>query len=109
MQDAIKKLLIDIYSDYERWINRGPNAESENCKAKKQRFKTGLSFSEGPKYIRIINDGSVWAFIVKNDDGKFRRGDILKAAGWKTPARNQARGNILDGYAPRWLGPATLR
>ena len=41
--------------------------------------------------------GSVWAFIVKEDDGKFKKGDILKAAGGNAPAKNSPRGNVLDG------------
>ena len=49
-------------------------------------------------------------FIVNTDnDKKFKRGDILKAAGFNTPARNAARGNILsDDYTVQWTGPALL-
>ncbi len=39
---------------------------------------------------------SVYCFIVKKeDDKKFKVGDILKASGWKAPARNFARGNVF--------------
>ncbi len=54
----------------------------------------------------------VWGFIVKTDtDKKFRKGDILKAASWAAPARNKARGNILEGDFSwvRWTGPEYLR
>jgi hypothetical protein len=52
----------------------------------------------------------VWGFIVKEDGGKFRKGDILKAAGWNAPATNSARGNIIDGgYSIQWTGPMYLR
>ena len=56
------------------------------------------------------NGGSVWGFIVNTDnDKKFRKGDILKAAGYNAPARNAARGNILDGgYCIQWTGPLYL-
>ena len=50
---------------------------------------------------------SVSGFIVKAGDKKFREGDMLKAAGWAAPARNFARGNILDGTGlnnARWTG-----
>jgi hypothetical protein len=71
-----------------------------------------LSVEEGRKYLKIVktdNQKTVWGFIQKDDDGKFRAGDILKAASWASPARNKARGNILDGgYQIRWTGPEYL-
>jgi hypothetical protein len=55
-----------------------------------------LEMSDGRRYIRIdsIADGgrgqrSVWAFIDK------KTGDILRAAGYKAPAKH-ARGNLFD-------------
>ena len=47
---------------------------------------------------------------MKEDDKKFKAGDILKAAGYNAPARNQARGNILEGNFSwvQWTGPAYL-
>ena len=64
----------------------------------------------GKKYIKIVCNNSVAAFVVGVDnDKKFKKGDILKAAGWNAPARNAARGNILDGgYAIDWTGPLYL-
>lgn len=66
-----------------------------------------LEMSDGRRYIRIdsISDGgngqrSVWAFIDK------KTGDILKAAGYKTPAKH-ARGNLFDAHSG--LGSLTPR
>ena len=73
------------------------------------RDKTSHTYSVGQKYIRIIScehgeHRSVWGFINKKEFQKgatgitFREGDILKSAGWKTPALNAPRGNLFDGY-----------
>jgi len=58
----------------------------------------------------VMTQNSVWGFVVNVDDDKmFRKGDILKAAGYNAPARNKPRGNILDGgYQIRWTGPLYL-
>jgi hypothetical protein len=54
----------------------------------------------GRKYVHIImedNQRSSHSWVMINDDKKFKRGDILKSASWKAPARNFARGNVLCG------------
>ena len=67
----------------------------------------------GTKYIKILRDNgcSAWGFIVNTDDDKkFKKGDILMCAGYKAPARNGARGNVLEGnYEITWTGPRYLR
>jgi hypothetical protein len=68
-----------------------------------------VSFVEGRKYIKVVTTqsgfGSVHSFIVKEDHGKFKAGDILMASSWKAPATNFARGNVLEGrYKARWTG-----
>jgi hypothetical protein len=75
-----------------------------------EEFNKSLSYTDGKKYIKIIRENSVWGFIVKDSDNKFKRGDILKAAGWATPAKNKARGNIIDQDFSwvRWTGPEYL-
>ena len=74
-------------------------------------FIADLTITYGKKYIKITEKGrGVKAFVVGVDnDKKFKKGDILKPAGWAAPARNKARGNILDGgYAINWTGPLYL-
>ena len=73
-------------------------------------FNDELQYKVGNKYIKVITDRTVWGFIVNTEnDKKFRKGDILKAAGWAAPARNAARGNIVDGgYTIQWTGPLYL-
>ena len=112
MQQQIQELLEAIKQDYIGW---GGSSKNDSVKQKMaQEFCEGLSYTEGKKYIKITkslghNQRSVWGFVVKEDGGKFRKGDILKAARWNAPATNRARGNILDGgYTIRWTGPLYL-
>ena len=79
-------------------------------------FATGIEMVYGSKYIKIVTgkhggQRTVWGFIVNTDeDKKFKKGDLLKAAGWAAPARNAARGNILKGgYVINWTGPLYLK
>ena len=68
-----------------------------------------LTLERGPKNVRVVReDGqrSVFCFV------NIATGDVLKAAGWKAPAKH-ARGNIYDAdngvgrIGP--YGPAYLR
>ena len=62
--------------------------------------------SMGKKYIKIVQDTGVFCFVVKEDFKHFKKGDILKAAGYNAPALNSARGNVLTGnYHIQWTGP----
>ena len=66
--------------------------------------KTKVTF--GKKYIKIVQDTGVFAFVMKEDSGRFKKGDILKAAGYNKPTLNSARGNVLSGnYYIQWTGP----
>ena len=63
----------------------------------------------GRKYAHIImsdNQRSSHSWVMLEDDKKFKRGDILKSATWRGPARNFARGNVLCGGFKhiRWCG-----
>jgi len=106
MNDSIQTLITKINEDWDRWTK---SADITNVP------KSEILVQEGSKYIKIVRSDSqdmVWGFIVKTDtDKKFRKGDILKAASWAAPARNKARGNILEGDFSwvRWTGPEYLR
>ena len=115
MEKEIHDLLEDIKEDYFNWTSgcaaaKGRCLLSDINKTMIAKFNDNLSVKYGSKYIKIINNNSVWGFVVNTDkDKKFAKGDILKAAGWASPARNAARGNILDGgYTIRWTGPLYL-
>ena len=97
----------------------GPSYNGKNNYKHKtgQDFRNDFIYSLGKKYIKIgqvssydpTKMGSVWAFVVKEDGGKFKKGDLLKAAGFNKPATNAARGNVLDGgFNINWTGPLYL-
>lgn len=70
---------------------------------------TPLQVHRGKKYIKIINDGSVWGFVAMVDGYHkglpVKRGDLLKPASWNTPAKH-SRGNIFNGTAKwEYYGP----
>jgi hypothetical protein len=74
--------------------------------------KTELTVEIGNKFIRLWDGTSCWGFISRVDGdlkgSPIKKGDLLKAASWKAPAKH-ARGNITDGtarygvYGPEYL------
>lgn len=70
-----------------------------------------IEFDFGKKYIKVVveNRGSrsVNGFVVNcHNDKEFPYGTLLKAAGWKAPARNKSRGSVfeLEGKTLPWTG-----
>ena len=110
MNEAIEKLKKAIIADYALWNSR--RDYDDDFKASRiTQFEEELVVEEARKYIKVFtrSGGTIWGFIMKEDDNKFKKGDLLKAASWSAPARNKARGNILaDDYEIRWTGPLYL-
>lgn len=112
MIEEVLQLIEDIKADYAEWTERGAKGNLSEVNIRMiSEFNEKIGYSVGKKYIKITKEGSVWGFVVNTEkDKKFRKGDILKAASWSTPARNAARGNILDGgYNINWTGPHYLK
>ena len=116
MEKEMEALLSWMKEDYNRWHDMGSPVCHEDEIIRKEmcaNYAAGLRVIEGSKYLKVVGTGgmgsseSVKLFVVKLDtDKKFRRGDLLKPAGWKTPARNFPRGNVLKGTFGRvaWTG-----
>jgi len=112
MNNEMTTLIENIKEDYLNWTARCADAKgcvtlTETNEKMIAAFNEGISYKAGTKYIKITREhNGVWGFVVNTDnDKKFKKGDILKAAGYAAPARNFARGNILeDGYISRWTG-----
>jgi hypothetical protein len=110
MNNEMNALLEAIKADYaNNFRDLGDPDRREIRDRMYAEFCEKLTVEEGRKYLKVIANRSVWGFIMKEDDKKFRKGDILKAAGYNAPARNKPRGNIIDGgYTVRWTGPLYL-
>ena len=117
---GMEALKSHMKNDYHRWSMAGRTVhqnveafsrEIEIRERMEEEYGTGLHYETGSKYMKVISakhgSMSVCCFVVNTEnDKKFRFGDILKPAGWKGPARNFARGNILDYdfHGLRWTG-----
>lgn len=101
MVEGMNGLLEAIETDYRVWIERAGRDPSDR--------DLGLDYDIGSKYIKVSkqtgSQRTVWGFVVNTEsDKKFKKGDLLMSASWRAPARNFARGNILENYKVRWTG-----
>ena len=107
LDEGIKNLMAGAKLDYERMSTR--NGQTELTGYSKEQVETWDNKTKvmpGKKYIKIVQDTGVFCFIAKEDFKHFKKGDVLKAAGYNAPALNSARGNVLTGnYAIQWTGP----
>ena len=100
-EQAIERLLEGIKKDYSKW--------SSNMGMIKE-FNEKVRFTEGRKYIKILQGNSVWGFVAKTDGVlkgiPYLEGDVFKAAGWAAPAKH-VRGSIYDDNQNwfQWTGP----
>lgn len=97
---------MDFEKALEEWLAGAQRIIDEYTAANfKNLLPDKLTIVRGKRYIKVIRDHSVFAFIDKN-------GDVLKPASWATPAKH-ARGNLFDetkglgSMGP--YGPAYLR
>ena len=109
MEKGIDKLSAKINADYCKFVaNSLSQIDSDYNRQKEciRKFNSELQFKIGKKYIKFTSGNSVWGFVMLENDDKFMRGDILKPASFNAPARNFARGNILNGDFGRtqWTG-----
>ena len=104
---GLSKMKAAMIEDYKNFGGEMTDIRKRMC----AEYAENFTITYGKKYIKITEKGrGVKAFVVGVDnDKKFKKGDILKPAGYAAPARNAARGNILEGnYAIDWTGPLYL-
>ena len=110
----VDRAALDAYiaaakADYVAWW--GARKDEDSVKAMIEEFD--ITYEVGNTYIKVVESRhgahrSVHSFIVNKATKKFPVGTILKAASWKAPATNFARGNVNypASYADRvrWTG-----
>ena len=110
LKDGITNMMLGAKNDYIRMSTSGGKELTGYSKEQVDNWDNKTKVSEGKKYIKIVQDTGVFAFVMKEDSGHLKKGDILKAAGYNKPALNSARGNVLSGnYAIEWTGPLYLK
>ena len=106
---GLSKMKAAMIEDYAKFM---PPEKSEITAKMNKDYAENFTIKYGKKYIKIFEEGGgVKAFVVGvENDKKFKLGDILMPAGGAAPARNAARGNILDGgYPINWTGACYLK
>lgn len=105
----VGKFIENLYQEFETYFSSGVfNTEYWELIKDKKRPKLQV----GSKFIKIVVDGGAWGFIARNDGElggvPYKRGDLMKAATWGSPAK-KSRGNIINGtakydvYGPSYL------
>ena len=106
LKDGITNMMLGAKDDYIKMSTSGGKEMTGYSKEQVDNWDNKTKISEGKKYIKIVQDTGVFAFVMKEDSGHLKKGDILKAAGYNKPALNSARGNVLNGnYHIQWTGP----
>ena len=108
--DTLVELAKEDYRKWSEMSSKFDGASHSRLKIKEDMiadYNREISYSAGSKYVKVVTGNSVWGFVVRvHNDKKFRFGDILKPAGWATPARNFSRGNVVvrDFRGGSWTG-----
>ena len=107
LEEGIKNLMSGAKQDYVRMsTNNGLKELTGYSLEQTNKWDSNTRIFNGKKYIKVVQENGVFGFIVKEDFKHFKKGDVLKAAGYNAPALNSARGNVLTGnYAIQWTGP----
>ena len=106
LKDGITNMMLGAKNDYIRMSTSGGKELTGYSKEQVDNWDNKTKVSMGKKYIKIVQDTGVFAFVMKEDSGHLKKGDVLKAAGYNKPALNAARGNVLEGnYHIQWTGP----
>ena len=111
LEEGIKFMMAGAKADYVAMSTSYGKKELTGYSLEQtNKWDSNTRIMPGKKYIKVVQENGVFCFIVKEDFKHFKKGDILKAAGFNAPALNSPRGNVLDGnYHIQWTGPLYLK
>ena len=110
LSEGVSNMMAAAKEDYINWSTMCGKELTGYCKEQVDNWDSKTKVSQGKKYIKIVQDTGVFCFVAKEDFKQFKKGDVLKAAGYNKPALNAPRGNVLEGNYPiRWTGPLYLK
>jgi hypothetical protein len=93
---AIQDYADHLVGNYQRW------AQSADAVGKYE-----VSFYKGRKFLKVVKTSwgsrGVHSFICIQEHDQWKYGDILKAASWAQPAKNFARGNVLNTDSYKYM------
>lgn len=99
--------------DFNEWLDKVNKKRQEHWDTNySYREYIPLKKEKGRKYMKLIDDTTVWGFVSMvdgmNKGVEVKVGDLLKPADWRTPAKH-SRGNIFEG-TDTWdyFGPSYL-
>ena len=110
LSEGVSNMMAAAKEDYIKWSTMGGKELTGYSKEQVDNWDNKTKVMPGKKYIKIVQDTGVFCFVSKEDFKQFKKGDVLKAAGYNKPALNAPRGNVLEGNYPiRWTGPLYLK
>ena len=108
--EGVSNMMAAAKEDYIKWSTMGGKELTGYAKEQVDNWDKKWDYKVGQKYIKVTHDTGVFGFVMMQDYKHFKRGDVLKAAGYNKPALNAPRGNVLEGNYPiRLTGPLYLK
>ena len=78
LNDGITNMMEGAKNDYIRMSTLGGKELEGYSKEQVEKWDSNTRVSFGKKFIKIVHDTGVFAFVMKEDSGRFKKGDILK-------------------------------